>query len=178
MWKAEENYRETKQGEVEDKDSMGTVLLSAGTALLMAACLKRAVVLFLVEQWRVWVFLVLNLIVVAIFFTSSPSNYRESQDPSVGKKQKKIKDRECKVAEEKVEKVEAKPQEMDKEEEIEEEEIEEEEEEEEEEDADVGLSKEELNERVEAFIVMFKQQLILDARKGGNSHTPLSYNSR
>ncbi|KAG6578611.1 hypothetical protein SDJN03_23059, partial [Cucurbita argyrosperma subsp. sororia] len=178
MWRAEESYRESKQAEVEDKDSIGTALLSAGTALLMAACLKRAVVLFLVEQWRIWVFLLLNLILVAIFFTSSPSSpssYSESQTQEANAKikQKKIENRECKEAE-KVEKLEIKHQEREKEEEEEEELPEEEEEEEEEEE--IGLSKEELNERVEAFIVMFKKQLISDARRGGNRRTPLSYN--
>ncbi|XP_038890929.1 uncharacterized protein LOC120080357 [Benincasa hispida] len=162
MWRAEESYRELKQGEVEDKDSIGNVLLSAGTALLMAACLKKAVVMFLVEQWRIWVFLVLNLILVAIFFTSSPASYSENQNEEA--KQKKIKNRELKEAEK---------TEIKEEEEIEEEEIEEEEEEEEE----IGLSKEELNERVEAFIVMFKKQLISDARKGRNRSTPFSYNN-
>ncbi|CAK9308938.1 unnamed protein product [Citrullus colocynthis] len=164
-----ESYRELKQGEVEDKDSIGNALLSAGTALLMAACLKRAVVMFLVEQWRIWVFLVLNLILVAIFFTSNPSSYsdNQSEEPSAKIKQKKIKNRECNEAE-KVEKVEIKQQQ----------EIEEEEEDEEEEEEEIGLSKEELNERVEAFIVMFKKQLISDARKRGNRPTPFSYNNK
>ncbi|XP_023512615.1 uncharacterized protein LOC111777308 [Cucurbita pepo subsp. pepo] len=161
MWRAEEGCRESKQGEVEDKDCISRGVLSAGTTLLMAACLKRAVVLFfLVEQWRIWVFLALNLILVTIFFTSSPASYGESQTPEPMKK-KKIRSSEP----EKVEEVEIKQQEMDKEEECEEDEEEEE----------IGLSKEELNERVEAFIVMFKKQLISDARKVGSRRTPLSY---
>lgn len=168
MWRAEESYRESKQVEVEDKDSIGRALLSAGTVLLIAACLKKAVVLFLVEQWRIWVFLVLNLILVAIFFTSSPASCREIQthEPICKIKQKKIKNRESKEAE-KVEKVEIKQEQMNTEEQIEEEEEEE-----------IGLSKEELNERVEAFIVMFKKQLISDARKGGNRRNQFSYNTQ
>ncbi|KAG6602469.1 hypothetical protein SDJN02_07196, partial [Cucurbita argyrosperma subsp. argyrosperma] len=164
MWRAEEGCRESKQGEVEDKDCTSRGVLSAGTALLMAACLKRAVVLFfLVEQWRIWVFLALNLILVTIFFTSSPASYSESQTQEPTKK-KKIRSSEP----EKVEEVEIKQQEMDKEEEIEEDEEEE----------VIGLSKEELNERVEAFIVMFKKQLISDARKVGSRRTPLSYKTQ
>uniref|UniRef100_A0A9I9DNC9 Uncharacterized protein n=1 Tax=Cucumis melo TaxID=3656 RepID=A0A9I9DNC9_CUCME len=177
MWRTEEINRELKQGgEFEDKDSIRNALLSAGTALLMATCLKKAVVMFLVEQWRIWVFLALNLILVAIFFTSNPANYSETQkqETSGKTKQKKTENIELKEAKKEEDKTKQKKTENREFKEARKEEDEIEEEEEEEEEEEIGLSKEELNERVEAFIVMFKKQLISDARKGGNR---LSYNN-
>ncbi|XP_031254763.1 uncharacterized protein LOC116112777 [Pistacia vera] len=68
--KKECNKREAKE--------IYTVLFTAGTALLMA-CLKKAIMLILIEQWRLWVFLVLNLVLLAIFFTSVHSTSRDEQ---------------------------------------------------------------------------------------------------
>ncbi|KAL7094791.1 hypothetical protein ACP275_11G126700 [Erythranthe tilingii] len=46
------------------------VWFAAGTAALIA-CIERAVVVSLFAQWRVWAFLALNLLLLAILFTSS-----------------------------------------------------------------------------------------------------------
>lgn len=177
-----------------------TLLFTAGTTLLMA-WLKRAVMMCLVEQWRAWVFLALNLVLLAIVFTSTRSvaaaasedeeTNRSSDDnktnsnAEVAEMERKKRREQCRrsggVAElvvgneliirgcdhktgsrrrrrsscssssntnsgveiERVDHDEA---------------------------ADTGesraLSKEELNERVEAFITMFRQHLVLDARRG------------
>ncbi|KAL3640140.1 hypothetical protein CASFOL_015108 [Castilleja foliolosa] len=48
------------------------VWFAAGTAALIA-CVERAVVETLFTHWRVWAFLALNLLLLAILFTSSKS---------------------------------------------------------------------------------------------------------
>ncbi|KAL3525984.1 hypothetical protein ACH5RR_014356 [Cinchona calisaya] len=53
---------------------------AAGTAAFMA-CLERAVLVSFVEQWRVVVFLALNLLLLAILFTS-PSPPASSNEPT------------------------------------------------------------------------------------------------
>ena len=177
----EEKREEVQRVTVEMKhgdDRTQTVLLTAGTALLIA-WLKRAVMVCLVEQWRAWVFLALNLVLLAIVFTSARSSATASEDEEtkessdntnntntntntnsnveVAEKEMKKRRKQCRpsgVAEvgnelrsssEEAERVN----------------------EEAAADADTrGLSKEELNERVEAFITMFRQHLVLDARRG------------
>ncbi|XP_019161806.1 PREDICTED: uncharacterized protein LOC109158328 [Ipomoea nil] len=122
------------------------VWFAAGTAALMA-CLERAVVVSFVEQWRVLVFLALNLLLLAILFTSTrPNSPPETliNTPIIS----------CTTAEEADEAA-----------------IEKEAEAEAEEDAEdpvddlksADMSKEELNERAEAFIAMFRQHLASDA---------------
>ncbi|KAJ4707548.1 ABC transporter F family member 4 [Melia azedarach] len=183
-----EEKRETKEREFGD-ENMYTVLFTAGTALLMVG-LKRAVMMFFIEQWRFWVFLVLNLVLLAIFFTSmhNPDVQNQEQEGD-GDNKRKIKkcghggevneeneeDKECGYfsCDEQVDEAESngknnklrggKWNENENEEEAEEEE-------EELEPPSPRLSKEELNERVEAFIATFRKHLVLDARKGRELH--------
>lgn len=150
----------------EDDHHLHAVWFAAGSTLVVAACLQRAAVVSLVEQWRVWVFLALNLLLLAILFTSTSAkvsaiheeNSSQVQDNStnyeMGKGRKQCRRRPFLAAD------------------------------------DYGsdssrfsvvpksgggnsttaaaksttdqLSKEELNERVEAFIAMFRQQLVSD----------------
>ncbi|KAI4347647.1 hypothetical protein L6164_008439 [Bauhinia variegata] len=161
--------REAVKTEHED-DSVQTIVFTAGTILVMLG-LKR----FLVEQWRAWVFLVLNLILLAIFFMSMMpscwimSTRREGNDQEgkVGKMKMKSSCG-CPRAEEGAEEEFCKEQyriiDVNNEENEEEEEEDEDENEEEEEE----VSKEELNERVEAFIAMFRQHLVSDAKQADN----------
>ncbi|KAF7136637.1 hypothetical protein RHSIM_Rhsim08G0063700 [Rhododendron simsii] len=148
----------------EDDHHLHAVWFAAGSTLVVAACLQRAAVVSLVEQWRVWVFLALNLLLLAILFTSTSAkvsaiheeNSSQVQDNTnyemgTGRKQCR---RRLLAADDYV--------------------------------SDSGrfsmvpksgggnstsaaakstadqLSKEELNERVEAFIAMFRQQLVSD----------------
>ncbi|KAH7851716.1 hypothetical protein Vadar_015690 [Vaccinium darrowii] len=136
----------------------------AAATLVVVACLKSAAVVSLVEQWRVWVFLTLNLLLLAILFTSTSTKASAILDGIDNDAQNKMNEREmgrkqCKkrmVASDedghgggswflKVRKSGG--------------------------DDDAAkstsdqLSKEELNERVEAFIAMFRQQLVSDFGK-------------
>lgn len=164
-------------------DRTHTVLFAAGTALLIA-WLKRAVMVCLVEQWRAWVFLALNLVLLAIVFTSARSSTTTSEDEETNESsdnssssnnnnsnaevveaERKKRRRQCrrsgaaevgnkhgdcghKTYRRRSSRVEAErvDEGVDAE--------------------NRGLSKEELNERVEAFITMFRQHLVLDARRG------------
>ncbi|KAJ9683541.1 hypothetical protein PVL29_019214 [Vitis rotundifolia] len=186
---------ETKREEVQrvtvelkhGDDRTHTVLFAAGTALLIA-WLKRAVMVCLVEQWRAWVFLALNLVLLAIVFTSarsstaaaatsedeetnessdnsSSSNNNNNSNAEVVEAERKKRRRQCrrsgaaemenehgdcghKTYRRRSSRVEAERVDEGVDEE------------------NRGLSKEELNERVEAFITMFRQHLVLDARRG------------
>ncbi|KAK8710206.1 hypothetical protein V6N13_145543 [Hibiscus sabdariffa] len=161
-------------------ENVNTALFTAGIAVLVV-CLKRALLLFLVQQWRSWVFLVLNLVLLAIFFTSmNPNSSQISGQQEINKKDEETKKKTgdlneaeaCKEEEEEEDhhhhgvvnsKKRGKSEEV---EETVEKELMVEEEEEEENIEALKLSKEELNERVEAFISMFRQHLASDARKG------------
>ncbi|KAK8586889.1 hypothetical protein V6N12_021410 [Hibiscus sabdariffa] len=159
-------------------ENVNTALFTAGIAVLVV-CLKRALLLFLVQQWRSWVFLVLNLVLLAIFFTSmNPNSSQISDQQEINKKDEETKKKTgglneieaCKEEEEENhhhEVVNSKKRGKSEEaEETVEKELMVEEEEEEENIEALKLSKEELNERVEAFIAMFRQHLASDARKG------------
>ncbi|CAI9109595.1 OLC1v1009439C1 [Oldenlandia corymbosa var. corymbosa] len=66
----------TAAGAEEKKKSQGelqAVWFAAGTAAFMA-CLERAILVSFIEQWRVVVFLALNLLLLGILFTSPPSS--------------------------------------------------------------------------------------------------------
>ncbi|MBA0799594.1 hypothetical protein Gohar_010103 [Gossypium harknessii] len=163
----------------EKKENVNTALFTAGIAVLLV-CLKRALLLFLVQQWRAWVFLVLNLVLLAIFFTSMTPNSSQISQQEMNKNEEEMKKKRGNFNEaeactedhqvsnsKQISKSEEVEDLVEKEVVVEEEEEEEEEDEEEEENIEaLKLSKEELNERVEAFIAMFRQQLALDARKG------------
>ncbi|XP_071915956.1 uncharacterized protein [Coffea arabica] len=155
---------------------------AAGTAAIMA-CLERAVLVSVVEQWRVVAFLALNLLLLAILFTSpsplassnepSSQEFNENMDSKVELRSNERKESasrgpmlsaaddhhdhddgsgnhlrllKCRIRREKgrvVEKQNLKDT-MDQ--------------------AHDELSQEELNERVEAFITMFRQHLVSDAK--------------
>ncbi|XP_021297727.1 uncharacterized protein LOC110426753 [Herrania umbratica] len=145
-------------------ESVNTALFTAGLLLLMV-CFKRDLPLFLVEQWRAWVFLVLNLVLLAIFFTSvNPITSTQNPESKNNDEETKKQSRHCKLSNE-VEACKQDPVESNKRSNEAEGKLEKE--------AAVEqnnelpkLSKEELNERVEAFIAMFRQHLAADARKG------------
>ncbi|KAI5341068.1 PREDICTED: ABC transporter F [Prunus dulcis] len=171
MEMGKESGRVTKERELQEY-IVHTVLFTAGAAVLMA-CLQRVILtVFLMEQWRAWVFLVLNLILLAILFTpiSSTSNFDQNQQCSsnnsnaevvenIEPKNKRREYYRCPSSEQAVEDVKECDEEICKKRstsvENEEEGFE---------DQTEEVSKEALNERVEAFIVMFRQHLVSDAR--------------
>ncbi|KAK4393052.1 hypothetical protein Sango_1776000 [Sesamum angolense] len=146
------------------EDQVKAVCFAAGTAALMA-CIERAVVVSVFMHWRVWAFLALNLLLLAILFTSksqTPSDdiVREDGVNSEIKKKKRFR-QECSTngggemlkSDERGEAVM-----YEKENSVEDDGKKEENEQ---------LSKEELNQRVEAFIAMFRQHLVSDAKSCG-----------
>ncbi|XAR51799.1 hypothetical protein NMG60_11006537 [Bertholletia excelsa] len=168
---------EYRKKEREDNLQVQAVWFAAGTAVA-AAFLQRAAVVSLAEQWRLWVFVALNLLLLAILFTStckgaSVSTSSEGCGESngavaEGDADEKKKRKECSgtvstdegegEAEGECDRL--KLHECGSGREIEMEAVEDE-------DATkpaMGMSKEELNERVEAFIAMFRQQLVSDAK--------------
>ncbi|XP_021737836.1 uncharacterized protein LOC110704361 [Chenopodium quinoa] len=131
-------------------------------ALLML-CFRRAVVVSLVEQWRARIFLLLNLVLLAVLFTSlhfstgsSDNNQQDDSnvDGKIVTKQKSdvvttsvsttCNGQSCKLTRKKTTSNVVVNSKVEK---------------------DVELSEEELNRRVEAFIAMFKQQLISDSKR-------------
>uniref|UniRef100_A0A5B7BFP7 Uncharacterized protein n=1 Tax=Davidia involucrata TaxID=16924 RepID=A0A5B7BFP7_DAVIN len=144
------------------EDNLHAVWFAAGTAALMA-CMKRAAV---VEQWRVWVFLALNLLLLAILFTSSTcssststSSSSNCQDQETDEKKKKKRRNQCKqlLSEDEDRLKLLWRDEREREVVVEEDEAKT--------SPVLMMSKEELNERVEAFIAMFRQHLVSDAKK-------------
>ena len=168
-----EMKREITKEEEHKEDSMHTIVFTAGTFLLMV-CLKH----FLVEQWRAWVFLILNVILLAILFMSmrpakledhssgseisveevKSDNKLEKKWPSGGSQEETEKGKDCYIKQ-------CCSSSSSTYALVENEREEDEEEEEEEEEQVPVLSKEELNERVEAFIAMFRQHLISDVKQ-------------
>ena len=163
MWECE---RETNIEEEHKEDSIHTIVFTAGTFLLMV-CLKR----FLVEQWRAWVFLVLNVILLAILFMSMKPKWGQSSESESSveevKSDKKEKKNPFGGSQENGEGKECcKKQCWNSTNIHDQNEVDEDEDEEEEEEEQVPmLSKEELNQRVEAFIAMFRQHLISDVKQ-------------
>lgn len=166
MRKKKSHERVTEERDHEDDDIMHTVFFTAGAALLMA-CLKRAMITCLIEQWRAWVFLALNLVLLAILFTSLRSSSNENQecnDHAEMKIDSNKNNRHCKGSAQadqehcckKVDGKKSDENEVDGEDPDQEQPGE----------APMKLSKEELNERVETFIAMFRQHLVSDAKKG------------
>ncbi|CAL5185811.1 unnamed protein product [Lathyrus oleraceus] len=178
--KKSECEREAKEEEF-NEDSIQSIMFTLGTFLLMV-CLKS----FLVEKWRSYVFLFLNVILLAILYMSMKPNYWSSRnlenvsDVEDVKNDEKEKKMACELSQER---------------EIEEDkecyktqcwsrssnsstsshhhvdvenEIDEDDDEEDEDEHVEVLSKEELNERVEAFIAMFRKHLISDDKQGEN----------
>ncbi|KAL6994272.1 hypothetical protein U1Q18_012379 [Sarracenia purpurea var. burkii] len=161
-----------------EDDNLHAVWFAAGT-LVAAACLQRASVASLVEQWRVWVFLALNLLLLAILFTSTcinndnnnPSASSDDVEASQGERRMVAVGERCgggsflrlpNSGDQMVE-----------------------------DGGESGrrgggirqninrqLSGEELNRRVEAFIAMFRRQLVLDAANGSRFRSTTGPNQR
>ena len=152
------------------EDRLRAVSFAAGTAAFMA-CIERAFMVSVFMHWRVWAFLALNLLLLAILFTSKSQNAESNQiqcknggDEAEVKRSKKTRHRhrkqllpteKCVVAA-----TEEAPPPPPREVEVEngENEIEGKLDEYDE------LSEEELKQRVENFIAMFRQHLICDAK--------------
>lgn len=174
--KRESVKMEAKESEFED-ESKYTILFTAGTALLLVG-LKRVIMMFFIEQWRLWVFITLNLVLLAIFFTSmhckssdQAQNQESSGDNVKVEKMIKKRNKECVYwsADDQVEECHTNnklQREISENKEV----MCMEDYDDVDADADEAepprLSKEELNERAEAFIATFRQHLVLDARKG------------
>lgn len=164
-------------GEKKKQGQLQAMWFAAGTAAFMA-CLERAMLVSFVEQWRAVVFLALNLLLLAILFTSPsyppPTSANELEPTSLGcpgsidldkdevvmKKMHQFCSREdehrvdgfryhSKQVKSRIRKRESKNN-------VGEIEIAK--------DKAYELSKEELNERVEAFIATFRQHLVSDAK--------------
>ncbi|CAI9763226.1 unnamed protein product [Fraxinus pennsylvanica] len=133
------------------EDQLKAVRFAAATAALMA-CFECATV---VSRWRVWVFLSLNLLLLAILFTSSTSQSQSPSNETVQETEEKL----VKIEREKKMQYEPLISASDEDHVVEKE--------------CNQLSKEELNQRVEAFITMFRQQYLLsDARSVKGCRTP------
>ncbi|XP_054796383.1 uncharacterized protein LOC129301801 [Prosopis cineraria] len=159
----QECEREAKETEHEE-DTIQTIVFTAGTVLLMV-CLKR----FQVEQWRAWVFLILNLILLAIVFMSlRPRSSANEGIVEAVKNDKTRKKRTCEFSQEIEDGKDCYKEQCWTRDFQNERDEKEEEEEAVVEDEVPRLSKEELNERVEAFITMFRQHLVSDARQAEN----------
>ncbi|WMV17482.1 hypothetical protein MTR67_010867 [Solanum verrucosum] len=159
-----------KMEERKKEDKLQAVWFAAGVAALMA-CLERAILVSFVEQWRLIAFLALNLLLLAILFTSTSttpttpiveiSNNTTTTESKIEVKVRK----ECKkyvvpcvedISEVAITKdvKEEYPKITDNKENKEEQLL----------DEAQQISMEELNERAEAFIAMFRQHLISDAK--------------
>ncbi|CAN4082533.1 unnamed protein product [Withania somnifera] len=153
--------------ETKKQDNLQAIWFAAGVAALMA-CLERAILVSFVEQWRLIAFLALNLLLLAILFTS-----RSTTTPIVESTTSSISTTESKI-EEKVVKECKKPLLPCVEEVLSEEAIIKDvkveyyttidKREEQLVDEAQQISMEELNERAEAFIAMFRRHLISDAK--------------
>lgn len=78
------------------EDKLQAVWFAAGVAALMA-CLERAMLVSFVEQWRVIAFLALNLLLLAILFTSRSTIVEETSPECISNTtdQSKIEVRTC-----------------------------------------------------------------------------------
>ncbi|XP_059295271.1 uncharacterized protein LOC132048382 [Lycium ferocissimum] len=170
------------------QDKLQAVWFAAGVAALMA-CLERAILVSFVEQWRVIAFIALNLLLLAILFTSrttptTPIVETSQESISSNTTESKFEEREVKeckkhlvpcveeVSEEAITKDVKEEYTTDKRENREEELHDSM-------DEPQQISMEELNERAEAFITMFRQHLISDAKaysysKSCRIRTPIS----
>ncbi|KAK9067254.1 hypothetical protein SSX86_014580 [Deinandra increscens subsp. villosa] len=144
-------------------DQLQAVWFAAGVAVVLA-CVERAVVVSIFKHWHMWVFLALNLLLIAILFTSThpprtgSNPVQKSDTPQeTDKKQPPapVNRREDTVVEDGVNVV--NPSSKEREEIY----FEENEDNEEEEKSSGLLSNEELNEKVEAFISRFRQQYLV-----------------
>ncbi|KAK4417712.1 hypothetical protein Salat_2183900 [Sesamum alatum] len=152
------------------EDRVKAVCFAAGTAALMA-CIERAVVVSVFVHWRVWAFLALNLLLLAILFTSksqTPSDdivQEDGANSEITKKKKSIR-QECVLPPVSSNGGGEMPKSAKRGEAVEYEKENSVEDDGKKEDNE-QLSKEELNQRVEAFIAMFRQHLVSDAKSCG-----------
>ncbi|XP_073029686.1 uncharacterized protein [Primulina eburnea] len=149
-------------GEARRDDQIKAVWFAAGTAALMA-CIERATVVSLFAHWRVWAFLLLNLLLLPILFTSKSqtSNSNHSTDTQYGNadpeldKKKKMQPWQPHVSANIIARVQCVENETN---------IKCDEDGKVLEEAQFEFSKEELNQRVENFIAMFRQHLVSDSK--------------
>ncbi|KAM7280113.1 hypothetical protein ACFE04_007247 [Oxalis oulophora] len=163
--------------EITSSENVSTALLTAGTIFIIACSLKQSFLRFLIDQWRAWIFLLLNIILLAIFFTSTyystthhhqETSYNNNKPSTVidrietkRKRRKQYSSLSVEVDDDDKRKSSSTTSICDREDIIVKEQknvnniVE---------DDDQNYSKEELNERVEAFITMFRQHLIADAK--------------
>ncbi|KAL6551527.1 hypothetical protein OROGR_007681 [Orobanche gracilis] len=143
------------------EDQIKAVSFAAGMSACMAF-IQRSIVVSVFVHWRVWAFLALNLLLLAILVTSKfqiiPTD-QENRGSSDLKRKKTRQERRLQISTngggEKVKLPKfVYPSEQ---------EVNNEEDDGKKEDCD-DLSKEELNQRVEAFIAMFRQHLVSDAK--------------
>ncbi|KAL8231553.1 hypothetical protein R6Q57_001331 [Mikania cordata] len=151
------------------KDKLQAVWFAAGSAVLIA-CIERAVVVSIFKQWHMWVFLALNLLLIAILFTSThpPRNHSnlipkshsvqetgKKQPPQevAGRREDAFDDGGNLGNEEREESFFSDDEDDDGEK------------------SSSLLSNEELNERVEAFISRFRQQYLVSDVKIGRSRS-------
>lgn len=180
-----------------EEENMCTSLLTAFVVLSMA-CLKHFYsVSYLIEQWRSLVFLLLNVVLLAVYFTSTRPvsgethhNFKTRRGGALRmmRERKSKKAKKTRVVEEPACSVVVEPKEVIKNCIVEEtrsvcpefedtvkdcllhkDSVDSHDKEDESEPG--RLSNEELNERVEAFITTFRQHLVLDARRGRDRKT-------
>lgn len=144
----EEKKKSKKRVTKEEKHEELEMALMAAGAFLLVVGLKHALGALL-EQWRALVFLLLNLVLLSILFTSMRSDSENRKDKKGTQTNKKEMKRKCKRSAP-VEELHHYCSSGDA---MFEECVEDDEE-----------STEELNKKVEAFIVTFRQQLALDAK--------------
>ncbi|CAI9283251.1 unnamed protein product [Lactuca saligna] len=135
------------------------VLFTAGTAVVFA-CLERAVVVSIFKQWHMWVFLALNLLLIAILFTSTHPPQNSSNPPSKSQETNGTRKTEPPPLPAEANHHEDIFDEDEDELKLSNEESEESNFEEEEKSSSL-FSNDELNERVEAFISRFRQQYLV-----------------
>lgn len=73
-------FTNTMEDNKTKKDQLQAVWFAAGMAVVIA-CLERAVVVSIFKQWHMWVFLALNLLLIAILFTSTYPPRNTSNPP-------------------------------------------------------------------------------------------------
>ncbi|KZV45656.1 hypothetical protein F511_02316 [Dorcoceras hygrometricum] len=138
------------EGDKRKEDCLTAVWFAAGTAASIA-CIERAIVVSLFAHWRVWVFLALNLLLLAILFTSKSEPRVDDQNgftnTKLNRKKRSLDNGHAQLLKNE-DNVEAKMKTAESDV------IQE---------AQYQLTKEELNQRVEAFIAMFRQHLVSDA---------------
>ncbi|CAL1392015.1 unnamed protein product [Linum trigynum] len=152
----------TTEGEQDEKWTHLIVYAAAGGTTVALACAKRlGAILLIMERWRVQVFLLLNFLLLAIFLTSLrssspapiPPKSRQEKQSCSGRSESES-GSESQVAE--IRATENKESSGVVKEKVENELSEGGDEEE-------KLTKEELNERAEAFIAKFREHLVRDA---------------